>query len=200
MSILTKPWTIAILALVLMLGTQLVALKLYWSTLFPERQAPAVHLVEREAPKSLIWGFSTSEIDSLRAELESRVAMLDLREGELSAYGARLMADKAEIEDIKVQVEGMRDELMNGIVELEEAEQKNLRTLAKTYATLTPDATVSIFRELDEPTVVKILFFMKTDTVGAILQEMATANGGNEEQIKRAASISNMLRLFSSNP
>ena len=40
---------------------------------------------------------------------------------------------------------------------------------------------------------------MTSDTVGAILQEMATANGGVAEQVRRAAKISDMLRLFTDN-
>jgi hypothetical protein len=90
----------------------------------------------------------------------------------------------------------MREHLLEGVVKLEADEVENLKRLAKVYATLTPDAAVNIFRDLDDSTVVKILFFMKSDTVGAVLQEMATANGGVAEQVRRAAKISDMLRLF----
>ncbi|MDQ8202535.1 hypothetical protein [Pelagicoccus sp. SDUM812003] len=198
MQILSKPWFIALLGLILAIGTQLIALKLSWQELFPEKKHKAV-VVTREEPKAYEWGFSSDYIMQLKNELENRLLALDAREQDLVAYEGRLAADRAEIEDIKKQVELMRDELMDGVVKLEADEQDNLKRLAKTYSTLTPDAAVNIFRELDDSTVVKILFFMKTDTVGAILQEMATANGATADQLRRAAKISDMLRLFTDN-
>jgi len=196
MQILAKPLVLAVFALVLMLGTQIVALKLYWSELFPEPSAKAL-VVKSEAPKPFEWGFASDNIEQLENELRDRLAGLQAREQELQTYDAQLQADRAEIEQIKEQVERMRDTLLEGVVKLENDEVSNLKRLAKTYATLAPNATVSIFRELDDETVVKILFFMKSDTVGAILQEMATANGGIAEEVRRAAKISDMLRLFS---
>lgn len=198
MQILQKPLAIAILALVLMVGTQFIALKLYWEELFPKPQEHAV-MVKSQEPEPFKWGFASEYIGQLETELHQRIAALDAREQELVAYEARLGADRAEIEEIKAQVETMRDHLLEGVVKLEAAETENLKRLAKTYATLTPDATVNIFRELDDSTVVKILFFMKADTVGAVLQEMATANGAPADQVRRAAKISDLLRLFTDN-
>lgn len=195
MQMLSKPLVIALLALVLMVGTQFVALKMYWTELFPEPQATAL-VVKREEPKPFEWGFASEYISQLERELHKRIMMLDAREEELNAYEARLGSDRAEIEEIKKEVELMRENLLEGVVRLEADEVENLKRLAKVYATLTPDATVNIFRDLDDATVVKILFFMKSDTVGAVLQEMATANGGIAEQVRRAAKISDMLRLF----
>ncbi len=198
MQMLTKPLVIALIALVLMVGTQFVALKMYWAELFPEPSTTAL-VVTREKPKPFEWGFASEYISQLERELHERIMLLDSREQELVAYEARLGADRAEIEEIKDQVELMREHLLEGVVKLEADEVENLKRLSKTYATLTPDATVNIFRELDDATVVKILFFMKSDTVGAVLQEMATANGGVAEQVRRAAKISDMLRLFTDN-
>lgn len=198
MQILGKPWFIAVLGLILAVGTQFIALKLSWNEIFPEQKQQAL-VVKREAPEPFAWGFSSDSILTLKQELENRIAALDVREQNLAAYEGRLEADRLEIEDIKEQVERMRDELMEGVVKLETDEQDNLKRLAKTYSALTPEAAVSIFRELDDSTVVKILFFMKTDVVAAILQEMTTANGVAAEQVRRAAKISDMLRLFTDN-
>lgn len=195
MKILSRPWFIAVLALFLMIGTQFLALKIYWEELFPSGEQEAV-VVTRKEPEAFHWGFSSEGIAQLEEELLSRIAALDAREETLDNYEQRLQSDRAEIEEIKAEVELMRDRLLEGVVKLEGDEQENLKRLAKTYATLDADATVNIFRELDDSTVVKILFFMKADTVGAILQEMATVNGGAGDQVRRAAKISDMLRLF----
>lgn len=195
MQLLQKPLVLAVLALVLMLGTQFVALKLYWEELFPAPEGHAV-VVKAKEPEPFEWGFASEYISQLESELRNRILALDTREQELVAYEERLAADRAEIQEIKDQVQEMREHLLEGVVRLEADETENLKRLAKTYATLTPDATVNIFQELDDATVVKILFFMKADTVGAVLQEMAAANA---EQVRRAARISDMLRLFTDN-
>lgn len=190
--LLGKPWLLAILALVLMLGTQFAALKLYWHDLFPKETSTPVHVVKRSEPEAIQWGFSSDGLNRLKGELELRLSMLELKEEELAAYETRLKSDRIEIEEIKKQVEMMRDTLLEDIVRLEESEAKNLKILAKTYSELEPDATVKIFAQMDDAMVVKILFFMKSQQVGGILQEMAVA----QENPKRAAKISDMLRLF----
>jgi len=196
MKILSKPIVLALLALVLMLGTQFVALKMYWAELFPEPNHKAL-VVTREEPEPFEWGFASDFITNLEDELRNRIASLEAREAELAAYEARLGADRAEIEEIKNQVELMREHLLEGVVKLELDEKDNLKRLAKTYAVLDPEATVSIFNELDDSTVVKVLFFMDSETVGGVLEQMVA--GGDAQQIKRAAKISDMLRLFTDN-
>ena len=193
---LNKPIVLAVLALVLMLGTQFVALKLSWDQLFPE-PTKKVKVVTRSEPEPFQWGFASDTISKLEDELRQRIAELDAREAELVSYEARLGADRAEIEEIKNQVELMREHLLEGVVKLEEDEKENLKRLARTYAILDPEATVSIFSELDDATVVKVLFFMDSETVGGVLEQMVA--GGDVQQIKRAAKISDMLRLFTDN-
>ncbi|MCH6255831.1 hypothetical protein MLD52_04685 [Puniceicoccaceae bacterium K14] len=197
MSMLSKPWFLAVLALVMMLGTQYVALKMSWSELFPP--PPKVTVIKRGDPSPLEWSFSSEEIDRLRDELNMRIAEVEAKEQELDLYQARLNSDRAEIEDVKNSVELMRQTLLSEVVKLESSEARNLKTLSKTYSTLEPAATVSIFSELDDATVVKILFFMKSDIVGSIFQEMATAGGQDGKLVQRAAKLSDMLRLFTDN-
>lgn len=191
--LLSAPWFLAVMALLIMLGTQFAAFKIYWEELFPAPEK--VVLVKREEPAPLHWGFSSEEIMQLKEELETRLMDVEAKERELQDYEARLKVDKEELEDIKSNVEAMRESLFSSIVRLEETEVKNLKTLAKTYAFLEPAATVNIFKELDDPTVVKILYYMKQETVGNVLQEMAV--GGDPELIQRAARLSDLIRLFS---
>lgn len=193
-NIVSKPWFLAILGLALLLGAQAVAFTLYWDELFP---GPSVLVVSREDPSPIHWSFDSEEISRLEEELKRRAAQLDEKESSLEAFEERLQADKAEVEAIKRDVERLRERLFDDIVSLEASEKGNLKTLAKTYANLEPAAAVSIFEELDDPTVVKILFFMRPETVGEILQQMAAqGGGGSEERVRRAARLSNMLRLF----
>jgi len=79
-------------------------------------------------------------------------------------------------------------------------ESKNLRSLAQTYTNLTPKAAVSIFREMDDATAVKILSLMKPDVVGPIFEEMANNAYGDSSLARRAAILSDKLRLLRSGP
>lgn len=194
--LLSKSWVLAVLALAIMLGTQVAAYLLYRDEIFPTKKD--VLVIKREDPSPIGWSFSSDDLRRLKRELENRLAAVEEKEASLASYEARLQSDRVEIEEIKTEVERMRDTLLKDIVEVEEWESKNLKTLADTYSKLDPDATVKIFNELDDATVTKILRFMKPATIGEILQQMALQEGGNETLIKRAARLSDMLRLSKS--
>ena len=77
-------------------------------------------------------------------------------------------------------------------------EAKNLKSLAQTYTNLTPKAAVAIIKEMDDITVVKILSLMKADIVGPIFEEMAKSNDATNQLARRAAVLSEKLRLMKS--
>ncbi len=192
-SLISKPWFLAVLALTLMVGTQVGAYVMYRDQLFPQKKD--VLVIKREDPSPIEWSFSSDDLEMLKMELDNRIAKVAEEEAKLASYEARLKSDREEINHIKTEVERMRETLLKDVVAVEEWEKKNLKTLADTYSKLDGPATVSIFNELDDATVAKILKFMKPDTIGEILQEMALQDGGKEALIKRAAKLSNMLRL-----
>lgn len=189
----SKAWFLAVLALALMLGTQVGAYLLYKDQIFAAKKEVVV--IKRNEPSPIAWNFSSDSLVRLKSELDSRLAEIAKKEANLLSYEAQLQSDRIEIQEIKAEVEEMRNTLLKDVVEVEDWEKKNLKTLADTYGNLDPDATVSIFSELDDATVTKILRFMKPATIGDILQEMATQGGGNEALIKRAARLSDILRL-----
>ena len=192
-NLLSKSWFLAALALVIMLGTQVGSYMLYRGKIFPEEKD--VLVIKREDPSPIGWNFSSDDLERLNTELNNRMDEVAEKEESLAAYEARLQSDRIEIEEIKSEVERMRDTLLKDVIVVESWEGKNLKTLADTYGNLDPDATVSIFSELDDATVAKIMRFMKPATIGDILQEMAVQGGGNDALIKRAAKLSDMLRL-----
>lgn len=190
--LLRNPWLIALIAVVLGVGTQ--ALVLMRLAVVPE---PVVdpHAAP-EAPKFVDWSFITPEIEAMRTELKERLAAVDAREAELRDFELRLKAERAEIEKIKREVDRMRATVESTIISVETVEQKNLKTLATTYSSMTPAAVLTIFRQMDDDAVVKILSYMKPDRVGQILEEMARTKDGEGALAGRAAVISNKLRLL----
>lgn len=188
-----KNWIVAILGILLGVGTQSVVL--LWRATGIEIKPPEV-VAPHASIDRIPWSFLTPAIDELQAELQSRLEVIGAREEELDDYALRLKAERAEIEKLKRDMELMRTELTNVFSEIHVSEQKNLKTLASTYSNLTPTAALAIFQEMDDDTVVKILAFMKPDPVGQILEEMARTKDGEGTLAGRAADLSNKLRLL----
>ena len=128
--------------------------------------------------------------------VEERAGAPRPREIDLGKLEAQIKSEKEELEKVRADIEAMRDQISQSIPRVEEAEVKNIKSLAKTYSSVKPTAAVAIFKELDDNTVVKILSFMKAETAGAILAEMSRQQDKDESMAKRAARISDKLRLL----
>lgn len=165
-------------------------------TLLPLLEKSIVAVVPK-APEELVergWDFWTIEIDNLsnelkeeRARVRKQAEMLDLRAG-------RLAAEEKELAKVRADIEKLRREIGEKVLEITGDEVKNLRTLSQTYTNLTPKAAVAIFKEIDDTTAVKILSLMKAEVVGAIFEEMARTAGTDGSLAKRAATLSEKLR------
>lgn len=196
MKLLRNPLVPVLLGLVLGVG---VGVGMFWSQarvlVLAARASQAATKPERpEKP----WDFWTLEIENLAAELKDRGAALAVREQAVASREERFAADQRELEKTRRQVEALRAEVAGALVSFDAAETKNLKTLAKTYAELTPKAAVGILRNLDETTAVKLLHLMKSDTVSAILQEMGAS--AEPELAKRAARFTDRLRVITTSP
>jgi len=142
------------------------------------------------------WDFWTIEIDGLSSELKEERARLRQQAEVLNQRAARLAAEQQELAKIRTDIEGMRAEIGRKVIEITADEGKNLRTLSQTYASLTPKGAVAILREMDDTTVVKILSLMKSESVGPIFEEMAKTAGADGTLARRAAILSEKLRLM----
>jgi len=145
------------------------------------------------------WDFWTIEIDNLSNELKEERARLRKQSELMDQRAARLAAEERELGKVRADVEALRKEIAAKVIEVTADESKNLRTLAQTYAALTPRGAVAIFREMDDTTAVKILSLMKSDIVGPIFEEMSkTATPDGLPLARRAALLSEKLRLMKS--
>lgn len=144
------------------------------------------------------WDFWTIEIDNLSTELKEERQRLRKQAELLDQREARLAAEEKEFEKVRADVELLRRDIADRVIEIAADETKNIRALAQTYGNLTPRAAVAIIRELDDTTAVKILSVMKPDVVGPIFEEMSGAkNAATESPLaRRAAILSEKLRLM----
>jgi flagellar motility protein MotE (MotC chaperone) len=142
------------------------------------------------------WDFWTIEIDNLSADLREERARLHKESDLLDQRAARIAAEEKEMERVRSDIEALRRQIGDKVTEVSAEESKNIRSLAQTYATLSPHAAVAILREMDDTTVVKIFSQMKPDVVGPIFEEMSKTTDGDVPQARRAAILSERLRLM----
>ena len=151
-----------------------------------------------EESKAQGWDFWTIEIDGLASELKEERARLRQQAELLTQRAARIAAEQQELAKIRTDLEGIRTEIGRKIIEVTADESKNLRSLAQTYSGLTPKGAVAILREMDDTTVVKILSLMKAESVGPIFEEMAKTTAPDGTLARRAALLSEKIRLMKS--
>jgi flagellar motility protein MotE (MotC chaperone) len=157
---------------------------------------PSPEVAKKTAVPATLWSFKPDEIDGMIRELKKEREKLEARETNLGKLSAQIDSEKQELEKVRADIKTMREEMSRNIPEIEEAEVKNVKALAQTYSNVKPPAAVAIFKEMDDNAVVKILSFMKSDVSGAILGEMSKQVDKDESMAKRAARISDKLRLL----
>jgi flagellar motility protein MotE (MotC chaperone) len=156
------------------------------------KQVAAIEATRPEKP----WDFWTPEVENLAKELTEQRGGFARREAELAAREKRLADESHELDEIRRKIETLRTEITSRLVEVQAQELRNLKSLSTTYSKLTPAAAAAIFTEMDDLTVAKILSLMKADIHTAILQEFTRNPGPDNANVKRAAELSQRLRLL----
>lgn len=196
MAKLKSPLAFAVLGVLISLSLGIV---LCWRAAAPVIKAALAHQKKPEDPekKAKGWDFWTIEIENLSNELKEERAHQQKRSDQLDQREARLAQEEKELGKVRGDIERMRREIADKVIEVSTDEAKNIRSLAQTYTNLSPKAVVAIFREMDDVTVVKILSLMKPDVIGPIFEEMSRASGADGTPLaRRAAVLSEKLRLM----
>lgn len=195
---LQNPIVVTALSLVLSIG---LGVGLTWRML-GELIVKVASAVKPEVPAETAelrakgWDFWTIEIENLSNELKGERVRMKKQAELLDQRAARLVTEEKEFAKLRTEIEGLRKQIADKIFEIAADESKNLRTLAVTYANLTPRAAVAILREMDDATAVKILSLMKPDVVAPIFEEMGRAAGADTVLARRAALLSEKLRMM----
>src|SRR5580698_2189985 len=194
---LQNPIVVAALSVALSVG---LGVGLCWRAAAPLiEQAIAARAKEIPSKKENGWDFWTIEIENLSTDLKEERARLRKQADLQDQRAARLASEEKELAGVRADIEALRAQIAQNVTEVSADEAKNIRTLAQTYTNLTPKGAVAIFKELDDVTAVKILSQMKPDVVGAIFEEMSRSTDGDSQLARRAAVLSEKLRLMKSN-
>ena len=191
MKLLTSPWGIALVAALAYVGTSTFVVMRGLT----HQEEPFIPPTERP-PK--IWSFKTEAVDQLITELKDERKNFTEEQKSLETMRAQLISERAELTHVRDEIKTLRDELDQRVVKIEEADLKNLKSLANQYSAMKPATTVSIFKEMDEDMVVRIIGVMKPDKITAILEEMAKVREkpGEEAAARRIVRLMDKLRLL----
>ena len=190
MNFLQSSWAAAIVGLVGYWATTMVC----WTKALPALTPPPMYheAPEKDAASGPSWNFKNAEVNLLMEDLRKQKEALALREQQLNEYAARLRTERVELNQVTQRVGIMQAEFDRLVVEVKKEEAGNLKKLGKTYAAMSPDGAATIFKEMTDPQVVKIMALMKEAETGPILEAMGR---GTDAETKRAAAISERLRL-----
>lgn len=192
-----NPIVVIAIAVLLGVGTGLAMFMKAAAPLVEAARTARTHTAKADKPEAP-WGFWTIEIENLASELKDQKAVIAKREEALRQREDRLAADREELNKQRQQLEALRAEINSKLVTIQQDEVKNLKSLVATYASLSPKATLTIFKEMDDVMVVKLLALMKTDVVSPLFEEMSKQAAADPAMAKRAAALSEKLRLFKS--
>jgi flagellar motility protein MotE (MotC chaperone) len=199
MSKLANPIVAAVLAVVLGMGTGLFT---FWRA----AQVALDHAIKLVPHKDVVgeeqrergWNFWTIEIENLANELKGERERIKKQSDSIEHREAQLAAERQELNKVRAEIEGLRAEIATKVTEINADELKNIRTLAQTYTNMTPPAAVAIIKEMDDGMVVKILSMMKPDVVAPIFEQMSHTPGPEGTLARRAAILSDRIRLMKS--
>ncbi len=187
--LLTSSWTAPLLGVVVYLLSSMA----FWKTpVLPHGGGARGQSDAAASGLAPSWNFVNPEADQLIAELKVQKKSLEKKEQQLNDLSLRLDAERAEINQATQSVHQLQMDFDKNVVRVREEETANLKKLAKVYSEMTPESAASVFSQMDDPSVIKIMVFMKDNEAAAILESM-TKTGATEA--KRVAALSEGLRL-----
>ncbi|MBM3880965.1 MAG: hypothetical protein FJ387_14805 [Verrucomicrobia bacterium] len=187
-SFLRSKWMVALLGGLSYLLTTV----LTWHPPSLPARTPQAGPAEAEPVYSPAWSYRNPEVDSLIAELRSERTQLETRRLELQQWEARLRAERSEINTLTQIVHQLQLDLDSTFMQVQESEKTNLKRLAKVYTEMSPESVATIFEQIEDEAVLKILTTLREPEVAAILNAMAK----EPAQTKRVALLCERLRAL----
>jgi flagellar motility protein MotE (MotC chaperone) len=190
--LLTSSWFVALTSCVVYLATTVILLR-------PSQfaMAQAVHQASRSPNDDPSWRFRNPEFEQWVEEIKSEKEALRLREQQLRELQTRLDAERQEILTLTQAVHHLQTQFDKGVVRFKEQEIDNLKLQTKIIAGMSPEGAAAILNEMPEDEIVRVLFSLKADQSGQILESMSKTG---KTEAKHAADLALRLRKVVSPP
>jgi len=154
----------------------------------PVRPAAATPLAADDNPS---WKFRNPEFDQWVSQIKDERAALALREEQLKDWEMRLTAENREISTVTQTVTKLQNDFDQRVLQFKDQEAANAKKQIKVIAGMSPEGAAAMLNEIPDDETTKLLFLMKADVSGPILDAMSKLG---PSQAKRAATITERLK------
>jgi flagellar motility protein MotE (MotC chaperone) len=137
------------------------------------------------------WHFKNPEFEQWVSQVKDERAALATREEQLKEWETRLQAESREISSVTQTVTKMQTEFDKRVLQFKEQEMANAKKQIKVVSGMSPEGAAVMLNEIPDDEVTKLLFAMKPDISGPILDAMSKLG---PTQAKRAALVTQRLK------
>jgi flagellar motility protein MotE (MotC chaperone) len=184
--ILQSPVTVGVIAALLFFFTMFAVLRTV-----PLGQVAAAAKAPKMAEDDPSWKFHNPDIDQWVSQIKDERDALAVREQQLKEWEARLAAESREISAVTQAVSRTQEAFDKRVLLFKDAEKDNAKKQLKVIADMSPDGAAAMFKEMPDDEVAKLLYVMKPDVSGAILDAMSKLGS---VPAKRAATLTQRLK------
>jgi flagellar motility protein MotE (MotC chaperone) len=137
------------------------------------------------------WKFRNPEFDQWVSQIKDERAALALREEQLKDWETRLTAENREISTVTQTVTKLQEQFDQRVLQFKDQEAANAKKQIKVIADMSPEGAAAMLNELSDDDATKLLYLMRPDISGPILDAMSKQGTG---QARRAALITERLK------
>jgi len=137
------------------------------------------------------WRFHNPDIDQWVSQIKEERDSLAVREQQLKDWEARLAAESNEIATVTQSVSRTQQDFDKRVLQFTEQQKDNVKKQLKVIADMTPDGAAAMMNEMPDDDVARLLYTLKADISGAILDAMSKAGGTSA---KRAAALTQRIK------
>lgn len=134
------------------------------------------------------WRFRNPQFNEWVSQIQNEKARLEVREQQLDEWQTRLNTELQEMTVVTQSIGQLRSTFDKDIVRLKTQEADNVKHQAKLISAMSPEGVVSMFSQMDDDDIVRILFVMKPDEASLILDTLSKTG-----ESKRAALLTERL-------
>ena len=190
--IIQAPWLAALLGAVLYLLTTFFVMS---RVSFDVPQAEAKAPISAENDPS--WRFHNPEFDQWVAQIKTEKETLDQREQQLNELQTRLSSERQEIMTVTQTVFKLQADFDKNVIRFTTEQVEDAKRQTKVVANMSPDGAAKMMNSMPDDKVLPILFSLKNDQSGAILDAMTQMG---PIQADRAAQLTMQMRRVLSAP
>jgi flagellar motility protein MotE (MotC chaperone) len=184
--ILQSPVTVVVVAALMFFLTMFAVLRAV-----PLGQVAAAAKAPLMAEDDPSWKFHNPDIDQWVSQMKDEREALAVREQNMKEWEARLAAESREISAVTQAVSRTQAEFDKRVLQFTDQQKDNVKKQLKVIADMTPDGAVAMLNEMPDDEVARLLYTMKADVSGAILDAMSKPGGA---LAKRAAALTERIK------